>query len=79
MKSWSVNIPVAGYLTVEVEGPDNSNEAIKKGIVDVGKLSQEELYALIEEIDVYEKLVEGNVVNVNHYKAEAQYIEDSEE
>lgn len=76
MKIWEIKVPIAGYMTVEIEA-DDYNEAIKNGIKRVNKyLDEEAILDGLDEINSYEKLVEGNIVYISPYKASAECIED---
>jgi hypothetical protein len=77
MKFWKVKVPLAGYMTVEIEA-DDYNEAIKNGINKANKnLNCEDVILdVVDEINAYEKLVEGNIVYASPYKATAECIED---
>lgn len=72
MKKYRVDVPIAGYVSIEVEAEsreDAINKALEKGY------TEDE----IMEIDMYDKLVEGNVCYTYHYKAEATEIPGDEE
>jgi hypothetical protein len=78
MKIWEVKIPVAGYVSVEVEA-DSYNEAVKNGLKQCKRYSNDgELLENITELDYYEKLVEGNFIIFDHCKATAECIDDCE-
>lgn len=59
-----VQIPFAGIITAEIEAK-NEKEAIKKALseCDIEFNQTSKLGYEIEEFEVYEKLVEGNVFN----------------
>ena len=69
-----VDIPIAGYISVEVETDSPSEkEAIQEALAaDWGNCTFEIGNEKIElcEIEQYEKLVEGNVCYTYHYDAE---------
>lgn len=76
MKIWEVKVPVAGYMTVEIEA-DNYNEAIENGIKEVNKHMEEGTFMdNVDEINAYEKLVEGNIMYIEPYEASAECIDD---
>lgn len=72
MKKYGVSIPIAGYIYKEVEA-DSKQEAIDKAFEE-GYEDED-----IVELDMYDKLVEGNVCYTYHTKAYADIIENSEE
>lgn len=75
MKIWNVEVPIAGYVSVEVEA-DDYNEAKQKGWQKVNKFENEELLENIQELETYSRLVEGNVCYVYHNKIDAECIDD---
>lgn len=71
---YQVTIPVAGHVTVTVSA-NNKKEAIDKalGLVDISDKG------IIEELQTYEKLVEGNIVHVSQYETTARICDPNEE
>jgi hypothetical protein len=69
MKKYGVEIPIAGYVYIEVEA-ENKEEAIEIA------LETEWSNDDIEELDTYNKLVEGNVCYTYHTRATAREIKD---
>lgn len=73
MKRFQVTYPVAGSVTIEVDAEDRS-DAIDRGMdlayeaVDRGEF---------EELDVYSKLVEGNVVYASVWRVDVEELEDA--
>lgn len=63
---YHVTIPVAGHVTVTVSANDKK-EAIDKALrlVDISNAD------IIDELQTYEKLVEGNTVHVSQYETTA--------
>jgi hypothetical protein len=73
MKEYSVKLPVAGYAVVMVEA-DNEKEALEKALESEVKLDD------IEEWDVHEHIIEGNIFygNCNDPEIDLEY-DDSED
>jgi len=69
MKRFAVEIPIAGYVRIEVEA-ENEEDAIEKAF-DIGYKNED-----IQEMEMFEKLVEGNVCHTYHTRASAEEIED---
>lgn len=65
---YEVDIPIAGFIYVEVEA-ESKKEAIELA------MNMEWNDDDIQELDKYEKLVEGNVCYTYHSKATAREIE----
>jgi hypothetical protein len=72
MKKFGVSVPIAGYVYIEVEA-ENKNEAIEK-VFEQGYKEDD-----IQEMDMYEKIVEGNICNVWHNEVEVEELENDEE
>jgi hypothetical protein len=69
MKKYYVEVPVAGYMGIEVEA-ESEEEAIENA------LSLDWNDEDIMELDKYEKLMEGNVCHVWHSRATASLIDE---
>ena len=72
MKKFIVEVPIAGYVCIEVEAEDKNDAidiAFQKGYTD------EE----IVELDMYERLVEGNVVYTYHTRVEVNELKENED
>ncbi|MBN3351902.1 hypothetical protein CF086_16525 [Clostridium botulinum] len=69
MKKYSVYVPVAGYIYKEVEA-ENEEEALDK-VFDEGYEDDD-----IQEMDMYDKIAEGNVCYLNTSHAYAEEIDD---
>ena len=69
MKKYGVSIPIAGYVYIEVEA-DSEEDAIDKAF-DKGYEDKD-----IAEIEMFDKLIEGNVCNVYCTEASAEEIEE---
>ena len=71
-KTWSVTLPITGYVIAEVEA-DNEKQAIEEAL-------NADIYSdNIEEWGVREKIIEGNVFHGIQNEAEAELIDDEEE
>ena len=69
MKKFAVEIPIAGYVYLEVEA-ETPEDAIEKAF-DIGYTDND-----IQEMEMFEKLVEGNVCHTYHVRATAKEIKD---
>ncbi|WP_291566721.1 MULTISPECIES: hypothetical protein [unclassified Clostridium] len=69
MKKYGVYVPVAGYIYKEVEA-ESKEEALDK-VFDEGYEDDD-----IQEMDMYDIVVEGNVCHLNTSRAYAEEIED---
>ncbi|EKS4345005.1 hypothetical protein QB607_003008 [Clostridium botulinum] len=69
MKKYAVYVPVAGYICKEVEA-ESKEEALDK-VFDEGYEDDD-----IQEMDMYDRVVEGNVCNLNTSRAYAEEIDD---
>lgn len=76
MPKYYVRIPVAGTRAFEDVQADSPEEAIQqclgKGLQGIDRLRD------LDELDVYEKIVEGNVCNLDVYEADAEEQEEEE-
>lgn len=75
MKVKMAHIPIAGILTIEY--PENMSErevieeiAYETEIKIEVKHNNPDVEVYVEEINTYEKIVEGSIVNINLYEAE---------
>ncbi len=73
-KTYGVSIPIAGYIYIEVDA-ENKDEAATKAFDEMGEMSQEEWYGLIQELECYEKLVQGNVCYAYHTRVEVEELD----
>lgn len=69
MKKYVVKAPIAGYIYKEVEA-NSEEEAIDLA------LSDGWCYDELEELEMYNKVVEGNVCYLPYNKVEVKEIED---
>lgn len=69
MKKYGVSIPIAGYVYKEVEA-ETKEEALEKAF-DEGFEDDE-----IAELDMYDKLIEGNICYTYNTSAYAEEIDD---
>lgn len=67
MKTFSVRLPISGYISAEVEA-ENEAEAIQQALVKSYQLDD------IVDLEVHEKLVEGNVFYGRLARADAEEI-----
>ena len=77
MPKYNVTLPIAGTVHMEIEA-DSEEEAIEKAIDTewgIGDISSPEAPIELVELDLYDKLVEGNCVNVTTHEAEAEEID----
>lgn len=72
MKKFGVSVPIAGYVYIEVEA-ENKKEAVEKAF-DQGYTQDD-----IQEIDMYERIIEGNVCHVWHNRVEVEELDSDEE
>lgn len=72
MSRYYVTLPIAGYVSVEVEA-DNEAQAIETAMM--SDISVDDII----EWDTYRRLVDGNVCYVSPNRAEVELIEDDEE
>lgn len=67
MKRYIVNIPIAGFVSVDVEA-ENEKDAIEKAF------DSEELdLKNCEEWEAFSQLCEGNILNAYHYNKPCVY------
>jgi hypothetical protein len=71
MKKYRVDLPIAGYISLEVDA-ENEDDAIEKA------LDSEWTHDDIQELDAYKRLVQGNVCYTWHTRAEAEIIDEDE-
>lgn len=69
MKKYSVEMPIAGYVVIEVEA-GNKNDAINK-VLEKGFEDDE-----IMELEMFPKLVEGNICHAYCIEADVEEIKD---
>lgn len=69
MKKYGLSIPIAGYVYIEIEA-ENEQQAIDKAFEN-GWEDED-----VQELNMYEKLVQGNVCYVNHTRIDVEEIED---
>lgn len=73
MKRFQVTYPVAGSVTIEVDAEDRS-DAIDRGM----DLAYEAVDRCeFEELDVYSKLVQGNVVYASVWQVNVEELGDA--
>lgn len=68
MKRYGVSVPIAGYIYKEVEA-NSEEEALNKVFLD-GWEDED-----IQEIDMYESIIEGNVCHLYNTKAEVKEVD----
>lgn len=59
MKKYGVSVPISGYVYIEVEA-ENEEEALDK--VFAQGFEDDD----IQELEMYEKLIEGNICHTHH-------------
>lgn len=69
MKKYGLEIPIAGYVYLEIEA-DSEEEAIEKAFEQGWEQDD------IQEIDMYEQIVEGNICHVWHNRVEVAELEN---
>jgi hypothetical protein len=69
MKKYAVYVPIAGYIYKEVEA-NNKREAVDK-VFEEGYTNED-----VVEIDMYDKIVEGNVCYLYNTEAYAEEINE---
>lgn len=69
MKKYGVTIPVAGYVYKEIEA-ESENDALEMAF-DEGFEDDE-----VNELEMYEKLMEGNICYIYNTRAYAEEIEE---
>jgi hypothetical protein len=75
-KLFEVTIPIAGYITCKLDA-DNKEEAIEKAL-EKNWLKRIELEDDFEcqDINTYEKIIEGNICYIDIYEVEAEEIDN---
>lgn len=69
MKKYGVTVPIAGYIYKEIEA-NSKGEAIEK-VMEEGFEDED-----VEELEMYDKLVEGNICYTYQTKAAAKEIKE---
>lgn len=69
MKRYGVSVPIAGYIYKEVEA--NSKEEAMDIVFEEGWENED-----IQEIDMYEAIVEGNVCHLYNTRVEIEELEE---
>lgn len=79
MKRYSVSVPFAGYIVIEVEAPDEDSAieaAMGHDDCDICKAFDE---GYVGEVNFYRTILQGNVCYPSVMKAEAVFLEDVNE
>ncbi len=69
MKKYGVSVPIAGYIYKEVEA--NSEEEAIDIVFNEGWEDED-----VQEIDMYESIVEGNVCHLYNTRVEIEELEE---
>ena len=72
MKRYTVSVPIAGFISVDVEA-ENEEEAIKKALK-----SEELKLENCEEWETFKQLCEGNILHASHYNKPDVYEQPEE-
>lgn len=69
MKKYGVSVPIAGYIYKEVEA--NSKEEALEIVFEEGYEDED-----IQEIEMYGKLIEGNICHTYYTRAEVEELDE---
>lgn len=71
-KSYWVNLPIAGVLSLNIESAENEEDAIQQALETDFNISLSGSDMELTELESFDKLVTGNVVHAPLWEAEAQ-------
>lgn len=74
--NWYVTIPIAGVVSVFVRDVATAKEAIAKGMENAELTFEDNGDSVIDELDIYKVLVEGNLLHPTTNRASAEKTEE---
>lgn len=78
MTKYSVDIPIAGYIYAEIEANSKEEAKEKAFELDWNIDFKSKDGASLEELDVYDKIIEGNICHLWCREIDINEIEDEE-